>query len=85
VGERRAELAALSPRGRLGAIGAPVYLVHGASDSVIPASETEWAGTELGSADHIALVSPLLEHVEVSKPASIGDKLALVRFIAQLL
>jgi dienelactone hydrolase len=85
VGEQRAELAALSPRGRLAKIGVPVYLVHGASDSVIPASETEWGGAELGGAEHIALVSPLIEHVEVSKPASIGDKVALLRFIAQML
>src|SRR5262245_10826604 len=58
VDEQRAQLAALSPRGRLAAIHAPVYLVHGVSDAVIPASETEWAGAELGKADHIALVSP---------------------------
>jgi len=85
VNEQHADLAALSPRGHLAAIGAPVYLVHGADDSVIPASETEWAGAELGTADHIALVSPLIEHVEVSRAAGIGDKLALLRFIAQLL
>jgi dienelactone hydrolase len=85
VGEQRAELAAISPRGRLAAVHAPVYLVHGASDTVIPASETEWAGAELGKADHIALVSPLIEHVEVNKPATFGDKLALLRFIAQML
>ena len=85
VGEQRAELASLSPRGRLAAIHAPVYLVHGSGDSVIPPSETEWAGAELGAADHIALVTPLMEHVEVNKPAGVGDKLALLRFIAQLL
>ena len=85
VGEQRAELASLSPRGRLAAIHAPVYLVHGADDAVIPASETSWAGAELGKADHIALVSPLIEHVEVSRTAGIGDKLALLRFIAQML
>jgi len=85
VTERGAELAALSPHGRLAAIHAPVYLVHGVADSVIPASETEWAGAELGKADHIALVSPLIEHVEVSRPAALGDKLALLRFIAQML
>ena len=37
------------------------------------------------TADHIALVTPLMEHVEVNKPAGVGDKLALLRFIAQLL
>jgi dienelactone hydrolase len=85
VTERHAELAALSPRGRLAAIHAPVYLVHGSGDSVIPPSETEWAAAELGAADHIALVTPLMEHVEVNKTAGITDKLALLRFIAQLL
>jgi len=87
VVEQRGELAALSPRGRLAAIRAPVYLVHGTGYSVIPASETEWAGAELdaGKADHIALVTPLMEHVEVSHSAGIGDKVALLRFIAQLL
>ena len=85
VAEQHAELAALSPRGRLATIHAPVYLVHGADDAVIPASETAWAGAELGGADHIALVSPLIEHVEVSRSAGIRDKLALLRFIAQML
>ena len=85
VDQQRPELAALSPRGRLATIHAPVYLVHGADDSVIPASETEWAGVELGRAEHIALVSPLIEHVEVSRSAGFGDKLALLRFIAQMM
>jgi dienelactone hydrolase len=85
VDDQRAELAALSPRGRLAAIRAPVYLVHGTGDSVIPASEAEWASAELGKAEHITLVTPLMEHVEVNKPAGVGDKLALLRFIAQML
>jgi pimeloyl-ACP methyl ester carboxylesterase len=85
VAAQRLELAALSPRGRLAAIRAPVLLVHGTDDSVIPASETAWASAELGSADHIALVTPLMEHVEVNRPAGLGDKLALLRFIAQML
>ena len=85
VDEQRAELAALSPRGRLARD--PRARLPGARrrDSVIPASETEWAGAELGKADHIALVSPLIEHVEVNRTAGIGDKLALLRFIAQML
>jgi dienelactone hydrolase len=84
VTERRAELAALSPRGRLAALHVPVYLVHGADDSVIPAIETTWASRELGDADHLALISPLIEHVEVNRAAGFMDKLALVRFIARM-
>ena len=59
--------------------------MHGTSDAVIPASEAEWASGELGSADHLTLITPLMEHVEVNKPAGVGDKLALLRFIAQML
>jgi dienelactone hydrolase len=83
--DRRAELAELSPRGRLRAIGAPVYLLAGSGDTVIPPSEAEWAAAELGGADHALLVSPLLEHVEVSHAAGFGDELAMVRFIARML
>jgi pimeloyl-ACP methyl ester carboxylesterase len=79
------ELAELSPRGRLGRVRAPVYLLHGSGDSVIPPSETEWASAELGDAPHQALVSPLLEHVEVSKSAAIGHQLALVDFMSRML
>ncbi len=82
---QRAELATLSAAGSLAEVKVPVYLLHGAHDNVIPPSETDAAGLELGAARHIALVSPLIEHVEVSKHAGLGDQLALVSFMAQLL
>lgn len=82
---RKPELAALSAAGHLRDVRLPVYLLHGSHDSVIPPSETDAANLELADADHRALVSPLLEHVEVSKKAGLGDKLALVSFMAQLL
>jgi pimeloyl-ACP methyl ester carboxylesterase len=82
---QRAELAALSSAGHLKDLAVPVYLLHGSHDSVIPPSETDTAGLELQGAEHQALVSPLLEHVEVSKTAGITDKLALVSFMARLM
>lgn len=82
---QRAELRRLSARGRLRSLPVPVYLLHGAHDSVIPPSETDAASLELAGISHHALVSPLLEHVEVSKSATLGDKLALVSFLANLL
>jgi dienelactone hydrolase len=85
VAEHRDELAALSPRGKLADIAAPVYLLHGSADSVIPPSETEWADQELRDAPHQALVSPLLEHVEVSKSAALAQQLALVDFMSRLM
>jgi dienelactone hydrolase len=80
-----AQLAALSPKGKLATIEAPVYLLHGTADSVIPPGESDWAAQELGPHPHRLLVTPLIEHVEVSKPAPITEKLALVRFMAGIM
>jgi hypothetical protein len=52
---------------------------------VIPPSETAFAALELSSQPHEALVSPLLEHVSVAGAAGLGEKLALVRFMANML
>lgn len=82
---QKSALSALSPAGHLKQLNLPVYLLHGSHDSVIPPSETDSANLELEGADHQALVSPLLEHVEVSKTAGLGDKLALVSFMAKVL
>jgi dienelactone hydrolase len=84
AGEGDAERA-LSPSGRLARIPVPVYLLHGAGDSVIPPEETSWADAELGAHDHIALVSPLIEHVEIGGQPTIFDQWALVRFMSRLL
>jgi pimeloyl-ACP methyl ester carboxylesterase len=85
IAEHRDELRAVSPRGRLRALNLPVYLLHGQGDSVIPPSETDWAATELEGHEYRALVSPLLEHVEVNHAAKLGDELELVEFMAHLL
>jgi dienelactone hydrolase len=79
------ELASLSAAGHLRSLGLPVYLLHGSHDTVIPPSETDSAGLELSATDHEALVSPLLEHVEVNHDASYADKLALVSFMSHML
>jgi dienelactone hydrolase len=86
LAEHGAELAELSPKDRLKSLHIPVYLLHGASDSVIPPSQTAWATRELDAAGvpHLSLISPLIEHVEVEKKADIMGKLRLVRFMAQL-
>jgi dienelactone hydrolase len=80
----RVRLAELSPHGRLARIRSPVYLLHGAHDSVIPASETSFADLELGRERHAALISPLIEHVEVGQSRSLADQLALLAFLSHL-
>jgi dienelactone hydrolase len=84
IGDRAESLEHLSPRGKLARITCPVYLLHGAGDSVIPSSETDWADVELGAREHRALVSPLLEHVEVSHQATVVEMFELVDFISRI-
>jgi dienelactone hydrolase len=84
VGEDARDLERLSPRGKLQRILCPVYLLHGEGDSVIPSSETDWADLELGAREHRALVSPILEHVEVSHEASFVEMFELVDFVSRL-
>jgi dienelactone hydrolase len=84
IRERADALERLSPRGKLARIPCPVYLLHGSGDTVIPASETDWADLELGAREHRALVSPLLEHVEVSHEASFVEMFELVAFVSHL-
>lgn len=84
VEKHRPELQSLSPRGQLNRIAAPVYLLHGSHDSVIPPNETECAHLELEGHAHDALVTPLIEHVEVSQNVGMAEKLGLVTFMAHL-
>ncbi len=78
--------AAVSPHGHLGGLRAPVLLLHGAGDNVIPATETEWLATDVPAPLLRAeLVSPVVQHVELSGDPSLADKLQLVRFVAALM
>ena len=84
---RQSELGAMSPHGHLGEVHVPIYALHGAGDTVIPPSETEWIEREAAErgGEHLTLVSPLLEHVEIAGHAKVGEQWALVDFMAHLL
>jgi len=73
---------ALSPD-RSPAPDAPVFLLHGAEDNVVPALETLRLGRHLqGRTTVRVLLTPLISHAEVDKPASAGEVVSLVRFWA---
>ena len=73
---------ALSPD-RSPAPDAPVFLLHGAEDNVVPALETLRLGRHLeGRTTVRVLLTPLISHAEVDKPASTNDVVNLVRFWA---
>jgi pimeloyl-ACP methyl ester carboxylesterase len=85
--ERHADLMGpVSPHDHLGAIAAPVYLLHGAGDTVIPATETLWLARDTpASLVRLVLVSPALVHVELEGEPSAGETWALVHFMAEVL
>jgi acetyl esterase/lipase len=77
---------AVSPAGHLAGVHVPVYFLHGAGDSVIPATEAEWLAHDAPpSIVRGVLVSRALEHVELESSATIGDELALVHFMSMVL
>ena len=44
------QLSAISPQGKLGALHTPVFLLHGATDDIIPSTETPLAGKRYSEA-----------------------------------
>jgi pimeloyl-ACP methyl ester carboxylesterase len=77
---------AASPHGHLAALRAPVFLLHGAGDAVIPATETLWLAQDVPRGlVQDELVSPALVHVELEGEPSVREKWALVHFMAEVL
>ena len=77
--------AALSPS-KSPKTSAPIFLLHGTDDNVIPAVESEYTADDLrGHAPVRLLVSGLISHAEADQPVRAGDVLALAGFWADLL
>jgi dienelactone hydrolase len=77
---------AASPHGRLAGLRAPVFLLHGTGDSVIPATETLWLAQDVPSGlVREELVTPAVVHVELEGEPSMLEKWALVHFMASVL
>jgi dienelactone hydrolase len=65
---------------------APVFLLHGEQDNVIPAVESEYLAEDLrGQTSVRLLVTDLISHADVDQPARIGAVLNLGLFWADLL
>jgi pimeloyl-ACP methyl ester carboxylesterase len=80
------EFAAVSPSGNLSGLRAPVYLLHGAGDTVVPWTESEWLERDL-PAGYLrrVLISPVLSHLDMKGSPSLWDRLKLVHFMSDLL
>jgi dienelactone hydrolase len=65
------------------AASAPVFLLHGIDDNVIPSSETPLAAEDIERRGHARvrwLLTPLLTHATLGTNASLGDQWKLVSF-----
>lgn len=84
--ENAAAFDAASPHGKLGNLHVPVYLLHGSGDSVIPPTETEWLATEVPARElRGSLVSPVIQHVELSGEPTVRDRFAIVHFLSNVI
>jgi pimeloyl-ACP methyl ester carboxylesterase len=82
------EMQAVSPHGQISTLRVPVYLLHGTTDTIIPASEALWLAKDVPPQDLKAiLISPAMNmiHVDGQHPVTTSDRWALVDFMAQVL
>ncbi len=86
IDKDREQLAAASPAGRLRFLHAPVLLLHGSDDTVIPPTELLWLKQKIPQEYLLdALVSPAISHVDVGHKASFREQFALVHWMAELI
>jgi pimeloyl-ACP methyl ester carboxylesterase len=67
---------------------APVFLLHGQDDNVIPSSETPFAAAYLESHGNVRvrwLLTPLITHADLSSSPSFADTWRLVQFWTRML
>ena len=78
--------ASLSPA-RAAPPSAPVHLLHGADDNVIPALESRLLAEDLARRGGRAyqLATPLITHAEVDRPPTLAEIWSLVRFWKRVL
>jgi dienelactone hydrolase len=86
IDKDREQLAAASPAGRLAFLRAPVLLLHGSDDTVIPPTELLWLKQRIPPEYLLdALISPAISHVDVGRKASFREQLALVHWMEELI
>jgi len=80
------QFSAISPEGKLGALHTPVYVLHGATDDIIPSTESLWLEKEIPKPYlRAALITRAFSHVDPDKHAVWIDQLRLVEFLAGVL
>ena len=86
IDKRRDELAAASPAGHLRFIRAPVLLLHGSDDTIIPPTELLWLKRDIPEEYLVeAFVSPAIGHVEIGGKPGTREELALLHWMAAMI
>jgi pimeloyl-ACP methyl ester carboxylesterase len=88
VDRHQDEMQAVSPHSRLSQLRVPVFLLHGATDTIIPSSETLWLAKDVPPEDlRKVLISRAMNmiHVDGEHPVTLSERMALVDFMAGLL
>ncbi len=76
----------VSPHDHLASLHVPVYLLHGAGDSVIPPTETLWLAQDVPSRwVRATLVSEAIQHVEIHGEPTVNQRWQLVDFMSRVL
>jgi pimeloyl-ACP methyl ester carboxylesterase len=86
INQRSEQLAAASPAGHLRFLQAPVLLLHGSDDTIIPPAEMLWLKRDIPQDNLVdALESPAIGHVEVGRKITLAQRLALVHWMALMI
>jgi dienelactone hydrolase len=81
-----AELAAISPHGRMDGLRVPVYILHGSGDNIIPPAESLWLAKDIPRVEvRDVLITKAFSHVDPEKDATLGEELKLVKFVGDVL
>ncbi len=84
IDKTRLQMQEVSPHGNLEGLIAPVYILHGLDDDVIPSEEALWLRQDLAQSGKLRriVISPLVSHVSIQgNSITWKDKWSLVYFM----
>ena len=80
------EMTTLSPRGQMENLHAPVFILHGSTDNVIPPAESLWLAKDIPRRYvREVLVTSAFSHVDPQTHAPLFDELRLIHFVGDVL
>jgi pimeloyl-ACP methyl ester carboxylesterase len=86
IDAEQSQMKAVSPEGKFANLRVPVFLLHGATDDIIPSTESLWLQHEIPPQYlRDVLITPAFSHVDPQKNSNWSDKLRLVNFLAHVL